>query len=49
VVPEHLPWAQTHSSPEEEALLMSRLEELAKTFFASSGVSEGTETEDVTQ
>lgn len=37
-VPEHLPLAQTRSSPEEEALLMSRLEDLARK-FSSTGAT----------
>ena len=41
VVAEHLPLAWTRSSAEEEALLMSRLEQLAKRF--SSPPSEQSE------
>lgn len=32
IAPEHLLWAQTRSTPEEESLLMTKLEELAQKF-----------------
>lgn len=48
-VSEHLHWAQTHSTPEEEARLMSRLEDLAKRFSTpqdtESGGDEGSKSE----
>ena len=48
VTGQHLMWAQTHSTVEEEARLMSRLEDLAKRFSVppqatSSGGSSGEE------